>query len=299
MRSLLLVSCCALLSLALGCHSRPRLVPVSSPPPPLRLDFRPPVDRVLTELLQTSRTVERGGARTRDDAELTTQSRFAPSEGGWLLTQTVEHARRVHDGQEVTSAVDELLTRFALQQRLSADGSFIRLEGADAARQAVRQALPAGPEMALLERFFAPEALEARARREWEVKYGGLFQRNLVEGQRTWAVDAFTTGDSEGHFLLERTVQGSRATEYGDAVVFTLRCLDKVPKDASRELLEAWSEAGSPALTSGVTCQGEQVVARSRFVPVHRRLTVSAPVRGETWTWTTETHAQQLQEEAQ
>ena len=71
--------------------------------------------------------------------------------------------------------------------------------------------VPEGRQEAL-ERFFAPEALEARARREWEAKYGGLLRRNLVVGQRTWAVGGSSTGTGEVMYLLERTVTGTEPT---------------------------------------------------------------------------------------
>jgi hypothetical protein len=99
--------------------------------------------------------------------------------------------------------------------------------------------------------------------------------------------------------VLERTVQGTRDTKYGDALVLSLRCLDALPADAPEELTDAWETAGRPPLTPGVTCQGEQVVARGRFVPVSRELTVKATVAGESWTLTTESRAQALQEETQ
>jgi hypothetical protein len=264
----------------------------------LRVEFQPPVDRVLTESVHGTRVVEAGGQTLREEAEVLTESRFTPVEGGWLLAQAAPRSHRLREGQAVPSVVDAVLARFTLRVQLAADGTFVKLVGAESAQEALRQVVPADQDAGALERFFAPESLEARARREWEAKYGGLFQRNLVEGQRTWAVDGFAAGDMDVTYLLERTVQGTRATEYGDALVLSLRCLDTVPKDAPKELVEVWGEAGSPALTPGVSCQGEQVVARGRFVPVRRELKVNAVVKGETWTFTTESQAQQLQEEA-
>ncbi|MFP2927157.1 hypothetical protein ACLESO_18560 [Pyxidicoccus sp. 3LG] len=174
----------------------------------------------------------------------------------------------------------------------------MKLVAPEAALEALRQVVPAGTDAGPLERFFSPEVLEARTRREWEAKYTGLFQRNLTEGQRIWAVDVLPVGEAQVAYVLERTVQGTRDTDYGDALVLSLRCLDALPADASTELTDAWETAGKPVLTPGVTCEGEQLVTRGRFIPVSRELTVKAAVAGETWTFTTESRAQGLQEEA-
>jgi hypothetical protein len=201
-------------------------------------------------------------------------------------------------GTEVDTWVDDVLTRFTLRVRLAADGTFVKLVSPESALEALRQVVPAGTDAAALERFFSPEVLEARTRREWEARYAGLFRRNLMEGQRIWAVDALPLGDTQVAYVLERTVQGTRDTDYGDALVLSLRCLDALPADAPAELTDAWETAGRPQLTPGVTCEGEQLVARGRFVPVSRELTVKAAVAGEQWTVTTESRAQGLQEEA-
>lgn len=280
----------------------PPLVPTAARSPPVRLDFQPPVDRVLTEAVRAVRGVERAGAPVREEAELTTETRFTPAEGGWLLAQVVPRARLVRGGPgaatEVDTWVDDVLARFTLRVRLAADGTFVKLVSPESALEALRQVVPAGPDVAALERFFSPEVLEARTRREWEARYAGLFQRNLMEGQRIWAVDVLPVGDAQVAYVLERTVQGTRDTPYGDALVLSLRCLDALPADAPEELTDAWEAAGRPPLTPGVTCKGEQLVARGRFVPVSRELTVKATVAGESWTLTTESRAQALQEEA-
>lgn len=280
----------------------PPLVPTAARPPPVRLDFQPPVDRVLTESVRAVREVSRGGTSTREEAELTTETRFTPAEGGWLLAQVVPRSRLTRGaadgGTVVDTWVDDVLARFTLRVRLAADGTFVKLVLPETALEALRQVVPPGTDVAALERFFSPEVLEARTRREWEAKYSGLFARNLTEGQRTWGVDVLAVGGEPVAYVLERTVQGTRDTEYGDALVLSLRCLDAMPEGAPDELTDAWEAAGRPRLTPGVTCEGEQVVARGRFVPVSRVLTVKATVAGEAWTVTTESRAQGLQEEA-
>nr|WP_240358989.1 hypothetical protein [Pyxidicoccus trucidator] len=324
-----------MLSLTAACRrAPPPMVPTAARPPPVRLDFQPPVDRVLTESVRAIRVVERAGVPVREEAELTTETRFTPAEGGWLLAQVVPRSRLVRggpaggadggatadskpgsesgatagsepgsasgseSGTEVDTWVDDVLARFTLRVRLAADGTFVKLVSPESALEALRHVVPAGTDAAALERFFSPESLELRTRREWEARYSGLFQRNLTEGQHIWAVDVLPVGDAQVAYVLERTVQGTRDTQYGDALVLSLRCLDALPADAPDELTEAWATAGRPPLTPGVTCQGEQLVARGRFVPVSRELTVKATVAGEAWTLTTTSKAQALQEEA-
>jgi hypothetical protein len=287
--------CCALV-LAACTKPATSLVPEAGAPPPVRLDFRPPVDRAMTERVQSNRTLERGGTRQSDDAELTTVTRFTPAENGWQLVQTVSRARMVRGGTTVETVVDDVLARFTLHLRLAADGAFVKVVNADEGLKALRQVLPAGQPAGPLEAFFSPESIETRARRDWQARYGGLLQRNLTVGQHTWGVDSFPAGETEVVYLVQRTVSGTELTDQGDALVLSLRCLDTVPGDAPAELREALEEAGGPTLTPGVTCEGEQTVARGYFVPVRRSLTVRAKVGDATWTLSTQTKLELLEE---
>ncbi|WP_224250044.1 hypothetical protein [Hyalangium gracile] len=286
--------CCAV---ALAACTKPAssLVPEAGTPPPVRLDFRPPVDRAITERVQSTRTMERGGTRQSEEVEMTTVTRFTPAENGWQLVQTVSQARMTRGGTPVETVVDEVLSRFALRVRLAADGAFVKVLNADEGLKALRQ-VAAGPQAGALEAFFAPESVESRTRREWEAKYGGLLQRNLTVGQHTWAVEAFSTAEGEVRYVLQRTVTGTELTDQGNALVLGLRCLDALPDDAPPELREVLEEAGSPELTEGVTCEGEQVVARGYFVPMRRNLTVRAKVGDATWTLATQTKLEMLEE---
>ncbi|HYH95145.1 hypothetical protein [Hyalangium sp.] len=287
--------CCAVV--LAGC-TKPAssLVPEAGAPLPVRLDFRPPVDRAMTERVQMTRTVERGGARQSEEAEMTTVTHFTPAESGWQLAQTVARARMTRGGTPVETVVDEVLTRFPLRVRLAADGAFVKVLNADEGLKALRQGVPAGQQTGALEAFFSPEALEVRTRREWEAKYGGLLQRNLMVGQHTWAVEGFSTAEGEVRYLLQRTVTGTELTDQGDALVLSLKCLDGVPEDAPSELREVVEEAGGPELTPGVTCEGEQVVARGYFVPMRRTLSVRVKVGDATWTLATQTKLELLEE---
>lgn len=288
----------ALLMMTAGaCQTRPPLMPQGGEPPPLRLDFRPPVGRALTEVTTTTREVARGDVRSEDGVALTTVTRFTPAEGGWLLTQTVSRAQLTRAGTPVDTRVDDVLTRFPLKVRLAADGTFVAVVDVDAAQRALREVVPEGEEAAL-EAFFAPEALAERTRAEWETKYGGLLRRNLSLGQRTWVVASAATGQGEVTYVLERTVMGTEATDFGDALTLSLRCLDAVPESAPGELRELYAAAGSPELTPGVTCEGEQVVGRALFVPVRRGLTVRVKQGDEVWTVSTRSRVEKLEEEA-
>lgn len=299
MRTGLLWSCLLWSLAGAGCTSRyPPLNPAPGLPPPVRLDFKPPVDRLLTESVRAIRALQREGQpEVRDEAAFTTETRFTPSDGGWRVAQAVRTPRQVHDGRDVSSLSGAVLERFTLRMQLAADGTFVKLVGPEAAQEALRQVAPEGTGVPEVERFFSPEALEGRTRREWEAKYAGLLQRNLVEGQRTWAVDSVNMDGEERTYLLERTVLGTRPTMFGDAVVLSLQCLDALPPKASAELKAVWAEAGSPELSKGVTCEGEQVVATGRFIPVRRLLKVKAVEAGTTLTLTTESQAEALQEE--
>ncbi len=287
--------CCAVV-LAACTKPASSLVPEAGAPLPVRLDFRPPVDRAMTERVRTARTVEREGTRQTDEVEMTSVTRFTPAESGWQMAQTVTRARMTRGGAAVETVVDDVLARFALRVRLAADGSFVKVLNADEGLKALRQVVPAGHQAGALEAFFAPEAVEARARSEWAARYGGLLQRNLMVGQHTWAVETFSTGEGEVRYLVERTVRGTELTDQGDALVLGLRCLDAVPEDAPAELREVVEEAGGTALTPGVTCEGEQVVARGYFVPIRRNLSVQAKVGGATWTLAMETKLEMLEE---
>ncbi|WNZ64061.1 hypothetical protein QEG98_10470 [Myxococcus sp. MxC21-1] len=74
--------------------------------------------------------------------ELTTQTRFTPSEGGWLLAQAVPRSRLTRNGQEVPTGVADVLARFTLQAWLAADGTFVKLVAPEAAQEALRRWRP-------------------------------------------------------------------------------------------------------------------------------------------------------------
>lgn len=287
MRLLRSCSLVLLVASATAC-SRKVLLPVPEPtaPRPLRLEFRPPEDSLLTETVKSS--LQRGGVPGSQEAVLTTVTRFTREQGGWLLTQRVTEARYSLNGAPVETLVDDVLTRFVLRVRLAADGAYVGVVEPEAALAALEAVAPPRQDVSLLEDFFAPDALEARTRGEWEVAYGGIYGRTLAPGQRSYAVGTVPLGGREVAYLLERTFHGTRTTEQGEAMVFTLRCLEAPGEGASQEVRETLVLAGNPKLTPGVECEGEQLLGRGRFLPVRRGLTLKATLDGETWTWATQ-----------
>ncbi|ATB27451.1 hypothetical protein [Melittangium boletus] len=270
-----------------ACHRDiPSLEPRFAVEPPLRPQFVPPEDSLLTETVKSS--LRHSGSPGSQDAEMTTVSRFSPEDRAWLLTQRVTQSRHTRDGAEVRSLVDDVLQRAPLRLRLAADGTYVRLAEPDAVLAAVRALPSTGLDVTPLERFFAPDVLEGRTREEWEVKYGGLYGRSLVPGQRGYAVGRLSLGGGEVTYLLERTFTGTQLTEHGEALVFSLRCL-AAPGDTSPQAVrDTLRAAGDPEPTPGVECGGEQLLGKGRFLPVRREFTLRAELGGETWTWTTQ-----------
>lgn len=161
-------------------------------------------------------------------------------------------------------------------------------------RWRLKQVAPAGADVTPLRRFFAPDELEARTRGEWEVKYGGLYGRATEPGQHSYAVGTVPLGGHEVTYLLERTFTGSLLTDFGEGMLFSLRCLPPPGDDAPEPVREALRLAGNPEPTPGVECEGEQLLGRGRFLPVRRGLTLRATVAGETWTWATRSELESL-----
>jgi len=288
---------CVLLLLVVSTAAcRRDIPPLSLKPtasPPLRLEFLPPADSVLTETVKSS--VRRDGAPGAQEADMTTVARFTADQGGWLLTQRVTQARYSRDGAPVQTLVDDVLTRFPLRVRLAADGTYVQVVDPEAARVALQAVAPEGQELLALERFFSPESLEARTRDEWEMRYGNLYGQGLSPGRSTYVVGSVPLGGQEVTFVLERTFTGTLLTEYGEVVVLTLRCLDAPVDKMTAEVRQMLWREEYPPLTAGVQCEGEQLLGKGRFLPVRRGLTLRATVGGETWTWTTQSALESLQ----
>jgi hypothetical protein len=284
------LSSCSLLLLAASvtaCHRDiPSLNPLPAAMPLLRPLFLPPDDSLLTETVRGS--LRRGSAPGAQEAEMTTVTRFSAEQNTWLLTQRVTRSRYLQEGQPVESLVDTVLQRSVLRIRLAADGTYVRLAEPGAVLSALHEVAPKSLDVTPLERFFAPDELEARTRGEWEVKYGGIYGRTLLPGQRVYAVGTLPVGGREVTYLLERTFTGTLLTEYGEALVFTLRCLAQPGETSPKAVHDTLHLAGDPEVTPGVECDGEQLLGKGRFLPVRRGFTLRASLDGETWTWATQ-----------
>lgn len=281
-------SSCLLLLLAssAACHRDvPSLTLRPAARPGVRPLFQPPEDMLLTETVRSS--LRREGAPGSEEAEMTTASRFTSEEGTWRLSQRVTRSRYLQDGQPVTSLVGTLLERVVSRVRLAADGTFVQLEAPGSARETLRELAPRGLDVSGLERFFSPEEWEARTRREWAVTYGGVYGGTLEPGQRGHAVGGLSVGGREVTYLLERTFTGTRPTEFGEVMVFTLHCLAAPGDTSPGSAHEALRRAGQPEVTPGVECDGEQLLGVERFLPVRRGLTLRVSWDGDTWSWAT------------
>ena len=223
--------CCAVL-LAACTKPASSLVPEAGAPPPVRLDFRPPVNSALTERVRTTRTVEGAGAKQSEEVDITIVTRLTPAENGWQLAQTVSQARMTRGGTPVETVVPAVLSRFTLRVRLAADGAFVKVLNADEGLKALRQVVPAGQQAGALEAFFAPEALESRTRRSGRRSTAGCSAANLMVGQHTWAVDGFSTG--QGQVVRAGAHgEGTGSRTRGDALVVGLKCLVRCPRRAA------------------------------------------------------------------
>ena len=273
------------------------LDPVFPVEPSVRPQFLPPEDTLLTE--RVSSTLRRGEAADGQEAEMTTVTRFTAEPGAWRLGQRVLQARYTRDGVPVQSLVDTVLRRVELDWRLAEDGTFVGLAEpvALAARiqDVLRREAAPGLDVTPLERFFAPDVLEERLRGEWEVKYGGLYGRTLTPGQRGYTVGTLPLGEGRVTYLLERTFLGTRLTEHGEALVFSLVCLGPPGATSPEAVRDTLRAAGEPELTPGVECGGEQLLGRGRFLPVRWTFTLRSEVGADTWTWATRSTLESLE----
>ena len=292
------------LSAAPACKRRSTLVPATEYVQPLRLEFHPPVGRDVVEDI-TVRT--RPGPEASSDApptdELTlrTVSRFVPERQAWVLTQRTTALQLRHQGADVQSPLAPLLLRVPLRVQLARDGAFVRVLEAEGLESALAEAGLEPQVQAQAQALLGAEAQQQRVQREWTARYGGVYGRNLQLGQRLYALDAVAVGGRERGYVLERTLSGTLLTDFGEALVFQLRCLGQPPPGAPPELQAQLAASDAPALEPSVSCEGEQVLARGTFVPVRSRLSVHVQEPGadggapQAWTWSRSSAAQRLE----
>jgi hypothetical protein len=259
-------------------------VPIKLPAasPILRVDFEPPAGKLLTERAVTSVVETPPGAdpsqSRRRSAEAVFTTRYEPADSRtWVLTQSVSETTATLNGKPYLDKLARAMARLTLRIRLTSDGVFVRLLNPNDAREALRaQETPEDAEA--LATLFGPDAIEEQARKEWDSKYFGLFNRTLNIGATFYSLQSFAVGrDREVTYLLERTVQGTTPSQFGEAVVLTLRCLggaDRAtdPQAARLSVLESEQIRLEPT----VECSGQQLLARRPFVPVKSWMKLSA-----------------------
>lgn len=273
--------------LASGCKGPGEAVKAPAAPPapePLRVDFSPAPGKTLTERTLTVRAEAPIAPAApsppyRESVEAVLKSSFeqAPG-GGWVLTQQVASLQAKGNDQVIQNKLTELVQRFPMKLALAADGAFVRYLNPEAAEAAVRALFDQPGQAEAVLPYFAPRALEEQARREWDAKYGGLFNRNLTPG-----VTAFygveTVSLSSGAQLaygVERRVVARAQTAFGPAVVLELRCLGSAEGPAKATLERLMAERDVDALEPSVRCEGRQEVASSPFVPVRTVMHLTA-----------------------
>jgi hypothetical protein len=268
-----------------GCKSAPQ--PFSGPEGDIaagavRVNFQPPAGEQIVERSMTQRTERRGQAGVEEVVKATLNSRFDRRERGWTLTQGVTDVEVRHAGKLIDNPLVQLVTRFPIRVRLAEDGAFVQLENPEEIETAIREVFTDPNEAKVMLQYFAPEALEAQVRREWEGKYGGLLGREVAPGFAVYQVDSVTTADGAELFhVVERKVTGVRRRDHGRELVLEISCPLRV-QDAARpeEMMRKLEEAGSPPLNASVRCEGEQVVGLEPFVPRSTAQQVIARVEG-------------------
>ena len=240
--------------------------------------FHPPSNRMLTERSVTRRTEQwqsRGSEQSLVEAvEGTLLSRFEPADGGWVLSQQTRDLKVTHNGKPVESKLISLVQSLLLKVRVSSDGAFVRLDNPDQAQRAVDQTFGSSNAESVSQ-FFSPMQIEERARKEWDSKYGGLFNHPLSSVDAFYLIDSFGTADgAQIGYLLERRIAGTTKTSYGEAVVLSLRCL------TAAQAADAGAASGldldSTVLETSVECSGQELLAREPFFPIRSSVSISA-----------------------
>ena len=253
----------AVLALALtaGCKA-PEALRLPDRAPPLKVEFQPPPS--LTERFRVRRSPAAGVAPVQVEGR--EELRFAREGAGWVVSRRVLEWT-APGGAETPYA--RAVRAVVVRSQLALDGTFVRVLEPGAPAAALEAAGVTGEEARALERFFAPHEVERAEAEAWAARTAGLFGRSLAVGRPVEVAGALPLqGGGDARYVLRRTLTGSVVTDHGEALVFDLRC---VPGAAG-----AAPANGGPG-PAVVTCAGEQVVARGRFVPVRSRLEVRTP----------------------
>jgi hypothetical protein len=258
--------------------------PADAGSPPVVLEFEPPGRKTLTERSTWTRTESRdegvdAKGRSVQTVEATLLSRYEPiRSGGWMLTQWVSAVVVTREGRASDDPWVRVVKGFPLKLKLAGDGVFLQLLNPQDGEAAARQASNAPGQPEVVSQLFSAQALEERTRREWEAKYGALFHRQLLPGSARYAFDWF--GTSEGRqipYLIERTFSGTTGTDFGEGLVFSIRCISQIDKEPDPQTIRnAFPEEDLSKLDSSVACTGQDLLARKPFVPVKSWISVTA-----------------------
>jgi len=230
------------------------------------------------------------GADGTDRVELLLESRFERVDRGWRVSQKVASVQFKRENEVRVHPLGDVLPRFELVLETGADGRFLQVVNPEAPARALAEArLPAEAAASLAE-YLAPAAVEARTRREWEASLGALYGQRMEEGTRFYGVEVLPGPAPERTFMLERTVRGTRDSEFGEVLVLALRC----PYPAPLPLPAGWAAARErwhgAAPEAPVACDGEQWVRLQDGLPVRRELSLRPG--GEAWTFTMQSQRQ-------
>jgi hypothetical protein len=279
----------ALLGATTGCKTAgstapepPRKVAAAALPPgvTVQIDFAPPEGKTLAEQWRVARSEGPVGEATThsETSNSTLEMRYEHVGDGWTLVQRISSVTISRDGKVWDDPLVQFATKFSVKSKMSAGGEFSALLNPDDARQAVRATFHKEVEQETLLQMFTDEAQESNARRQWKSRFAGLFGRPLKAGTALYTVDAvgLTTGQVV-QYVMERTVEGTSPTDYGEALVLAVKCLSK-PEDAAErgELERVLKEAGDVNPEPSARCEGQQIFARSPFIPVKSWLKIRA-----------------------
>lgn len=239
--------------------------------------FKPPLGQVLRERNLTQRTDKAGAATSTATVELRTDSTWTQDGENFVLSQRVTLVDAVQDGKKIEDPLAQLVTKFSTKFSIAKDGTFVRFLNPEDARKAVLEAFADPDQAAEVLSFFTPEAIEDQARIEWEQKFGGLFGRAIEAERPMYVVEGTGVGSLPVLYVMERAFTGMAKTQFGEAAVFTLKCVQRSEDAKDREAFDRlMTERGSPSLEPTATCEGRQVVTREKFVPVTMELRLKA-----------------------
>jgi hypothetical protein len=246
----------------------------------VRIDFAPPQGKTLTEMWRFSRSEGPVGQATThsETVHSTLEMRFDRAGDDWTLVQRIPSVVISRDGKVWDDPLVQFATTFSVKVKVSPAGEFTALLNPDDARQAVQATFHKEVEQQLMLQMFSDEAQESNARRQWNSRFAGLFGRTLKAGSALYTVDAvgLTTGQVV-QYVMERRVEGTTPTDYGEAVVLSVKCLSKPEEAAERaELERVLKDAGDVNPEPSAHCEGQQIFARAPFAPVKSWLEVRA-----------------------